>query len=413
MTIRDDRPPLPVPPAAAERRRLSPWATRVVPLAAVTPHDLTRWRTLADRAIEPNLYLDPRFLAPAGARPDAADIRIVFVEHGDDLRGAFQFTVGRLEDRWPVRIATTGGAFMSVHADRHHPLIAPEEPDETVLHLLRGLRAPGVPALLLLRYLPADGPLADAFAAAFAALRYARTERSRRISAYARGGVADADPGSIFDFTHLSSSRAKAYRRRVRGIERDAGGQPLSLDDRRDDPGIIEHFLTFQAAGWKGDPERGGGAFALDPVHEEWYREVVQAFRSDGDLLAPTLSAGDEVVFQALDFLSGGAAFGFIDAYNEKYVSHGPGTLGRIAESKYITTATAATHFDPAFDPRYSESTKLYPDRREHVDLLVGGTPAARAVIAALPLAKRIRDRLARRGDQGSGSAETPGSIAP
>ncbi len=372
------------------------WRTRIVPLAAVGDADIVRWKDLADRAIEPNLYLDPRFLAPAGARPDAQDIRIVFVERADELRGVFQFTVGRLEDRWPVRIATTGGAFMSVHADRHHPLIAPEDPDETVLQLLRGLRGPGVPRLVLLRYLPVDGPLGEAFTRAFAQLGLAQNERSRRISAYADGGQIDPDPGSLFDFSHLSSSRAKAYRRRVRGIERDAGEQQLRLEDRTASPGILEEFLVFQAAGWKGDPAKGGGAFVLDPAHERWYREVTQLFADDGDLLAPTLSAGDEVVFMALDFVSGGAAFGFIDAYNERYAAHGPGTLGRIAESKYITTATRVTHFDPAFDPRYSESTKLYPQRRDHVDVLVGGGVRARAILWALPLAKRLRDRLRR-----------------
>lgn len=374
------------------------WRVRIVALRDVSETDLARWKLLADRAIEPNLYLDPRFLAPAGDRPDAQDVRVVFVEHGDELRGVFQFSVGRLEDRWPVPIATTGGAFMSTHADRHHPLIAPEEPEHTVLHLLRGLRAPGIPRLLLLRYLPADGPLADAFAAAFALLGYRQNERSRRVSAFATGGAEDSDPSSIFDFSHLSSSRAKAYRRRVRGIERDAGDQPLTLEDRRADPAVLEEFLEFQAAGWKGDPAQGGGAFVLDPAHERWYRQVVQAFLDDGDLVAPTLVAGDSVIFMALDFFSGGAAFGFIDAYNERYASHGPGTLGRVAESKYITTRTPATHFDPAFDPRYSESTKLYPDRRDHVDVLVGGGLYAGVILRGLPLARRLRDRLTRRG---------------
>jgi CelD/BcsL family acetyltransferase involved in cellulose biosynthesis len=375
-----------------------PWTTRIVPLPDVGDVDVRRWKRLADRAIEPNVYLDPRFLAPAGARPDAQDIRLVFVERGDDLLGVFQFSLGRLENRWPVRVATTGGGFMSVHADRHHPLIAPDDPGETVRRLLLALRGPGIPRMLLFRYLPADGPLGEAFASAFRALGYRTTERSRRESAFAEGRGAQETAAEIFDFSHLSSSRAKAYRRRVRGLERDAGGAPLALSDRRDDPAVLEDFLAFQAAGWKGDRDKGGGAFILDPVHERWYRAVTRAFAEDGALLAPTLTVGEEVVFQALDFVSGGAAFGFIDAYNEKYASHGPGTLGRIAELGYITTRTDATHFDPAFDPRYSESTKLYPDRRDHRDVLAGRGPFAALVVAALPLARRVRDRLRRRG---------------
>ena len=368
--------------------------TRIVPLAEAPERDVERWKALADRAIEPNMYLDPRFLVPAGGRPDAAGIRIMFIESGDDLRGVFQFSTGRLEDRWPVTVGTTGGAFMSIHADRHHPLIAPEDPDATVRALIRGLRAPGVPRLTLLRYLPQEGPLAEPFRRAFAELGYATLERSTRSSAYASGARPSADADVLFDFAHVSSSRAKAYRRHARGIERDAGGAQLAVLDRREDPGVVEEFLDFQAAGWKGDPEKGGGAFRLDPVHERWYRDVVSRFAADGDLLAPTLVCGDEVVFMSLDFLSGGAAFGFIDAYNERFRPHGPGTLGRLAEVHYILTKTGASHFDPAFDPRYSESTKLYPDRREHVDVLIGSGLRARAVIALLPVARRIRDRF-------------------
>lgn len=368
---------------------------RVVDLSAVSDTDARRWREIAQCAIEPNMYLDPRFLLPAAERPDAAGVRVVFVEKGERLCGVFQFSTARLEDRWPVRIATTGGAFMSVHADRHHPLIGPEAPAETVRQLLLGLRGPGIPSLLLLRHLPADGPLADLFARALRSLRFAQTERSRRVGAYARGGR-QLDGGGLWDLSHLSAARAKACRRRARGIERDAGGA-LALVDRRRDSELVESFLAFQAAGWKGDPARGGGAFALDPVHERWYREVMRRFGDDGDLIAPTLVAGEDVVFMSIDFFSGGAAFGFIDAYDERYAGHGPGTLGRLAESTYVTSQTAATAFDPAFDPRYSESTKLYPDRREYVDLLVGRGPVAAAVIRALPIARRLRDVIARR----------------
>jgi hypothetical protein len=367
-----------------------------VALADVSSHDVERWKALADRSVEPNVYLDPRFLVPARDRPDAAGIRIMFIERDDELRGVFQFSTGRLEDRWPIAIATTGGPFMSIHSDRHHPLIAREDVDRTVLELVRGLGSPGLPGLTLLRYLPTDGPLADAFASAFDALGYRRLERSSRSSAYVGQGYESSDPHSLFDFSHVSSSRAKAYRRRARGIERDAGDAPLALVDRRDDPAVVEDFLDFQAAGWKGDPSKGGGAFRLDPVHESWYRQVVAGFARDGDLLAPVLVAGDEVVFMALDFRSGGAAFGFIDAYNERFASQGAGTLGRLAELQYIATKTDATHFDPAFDPRYSDSTKLYPDRRGYVDVLVGRSLRARAVLTLLPLAKRIRERLKR-----------------
>ncbi|WP_258934115.1 hypothetical protein [Nesterenkonia pannonica] len=71
-----------------------------------------------------------------------------------------------------------------------------------------------------------------------------------------------------------------------------------------------------------------------------------------------------------------------------------PGAVGRLAEWAYITRVTGVSHFDPAFDPSYAASTKLYPERREHIDLLIGTTAKGRAVVRGLPLARTVRDRM-------------------
>lgn len=368
------------------------WRTRVVALAEVDDADVLRWRELADRAIEPNMFLDPRFLVPAGRRPDTKDIRVVFAEYGDELFGVLQFSLGRLEDRWPIKVAGTGGKFMSVHADRHFPLIAPEQPAATVQQLLQGVHGSVNAGLVLLRYLPADGPLADAVAEAMDADGLLALERVRRESAYVRSR--DGEPSEGFlDTTHMSSRSRKEYRRLVRVIEREAPGE-LRVVDRAADPTLLEGFLNFQASGWKGDPAQGGGAFLLDPVHEHWYREVMTGFGEDDDLVAPTVLAGDQTVFIGLDFISGGAAFGFIDSYNDGFERSSPGAVGRLAEWAYITKHAKISHFDPAFDPWQAASTKLYPDRRDFVDLLIGTTFAGRGIVRALPLARRVRDRL-------------------
>lgn len=56
---------------------------RLVPLPRVTAADVRAWRRLADAAVEPNVYLDPRFLVPARHRGrDVADVRLLVVEEG-------------------------------------------------------------------------------------------------------------------------------------------------------------------------------------------------------------------------------------------------------------------------------------------------------------------------------------------
>lgn len=369
------------------------WRFRVVPLAVVEAADVDRWRQLSERAIEPNMYLDPRFLAPAGRRPDAQDIRLVFAEYQDELRGVLAFTIAKLEDRWPVRVADTGGTFMTTHGDRQHPLVAPEDPVGTVRTLLQGIRSLNEATLVLLRWLP-DGLLADAVATVIRSEGLAALERVRHAVAYAypRSGAPGED---LIDVAHMSKSSRKGFRQRVRDIQRQAGA-PLRVVDRAADPTVLEEFLEFQASGWKGDVAQGGGAFLLDPVHERWYREVVTGFLQDSDVVVPTVLAGEQVIYMSLHLLSAGAAFGFIDAYHQDYAEHSPGAVGRLAEWGYTSRMPGIRYLDPAVNPSYAASTRLYPDRREHADLLIGTTPWGRSVVRALPTARRIRDRFKR-----------------
>ncbi|WP_258934116.1 hypothetical protein [Nesterenkonia pannonica] len=200
-----------------------------------------------------------------------------------------QFTTGLLEGRWPVRVSSTGGRFMTTHADRHHPLLSAEEPAQTVQALLEGIRGAREAGLVLMRHLPAHGPVAEAVAEAVRAGGFSALERVRLECAYAEARQEEPADG-VIDVGHMSSKARKEFRRRVRAIEKQAGA-PLTIVDRSEDQDLVEEFLDFQAAGWKGDPAQGGGAFRLDPHHERWCREVLAGFLEDDALLAPSALA--------------------------------------------------------------------------------------------------------------------------
>jgi hypothetical protein len=202
------------------------------------------------------------------------------------------------------------------------------------------------------------------------------------------------DLGPVLDlplaYDHMGAGRRKDVRRRIRALERAAGG-PLLLQDVSDDPAADEDFLAVQADGWKGDTTRGGAAVALDPAMHRWFREAIAGFRADGDLLALRVVAGGATQWMGYSLRSGGAYVGFLDAYAEQHRHLSPGAIGRLVELTHVLTATDATHLDPAFDPRYTVGATVYPDRRSHVDLLVSvrGLVAHSAVRAA-PVARRI-----------------------
>ncbi|WP_454049798.1 GNAT family N-acetyltransferase [Cellulomonas sp. Marseille-Q8402] len=373
---------------------------RLLTLAEVTDEDARRWHALAVHAVEPNMYLDPRFLVPARDRGDeAADLRLVVVQEGEVWLAALAITTRPLAGRLPLRAVTTGSAFMTWHADRHHPLVRAGREVEALTALLRGMTSLGLPGLLQLQHVPADGPVARALDEVVATTGVAVLERRRAVSAFApRERVTvlpvPEGPGPVVDpplsWDHMATDERRNMRRGVRGLAREAGG-PLELHDVSADPAGDDAFIALQAAGWKGDAGQGGAALALDPVAERWFRDVTARFRRDKDLLLVRLAAGGETLWMGYALRSGSAYFGFLDAYAERHRRFSPGSVGRIASMTYLFATTDAPFFDPAFDSRYATGARIFPDSRDHVDLLVAtGGPAARAVLRAVPAARRL-----------------------
>ena len=385
---------------------------RRVPLSQVTESDAQAWRRLADLAVEPNMFLDPRFLIPSRARPEADGLQIVVVEEGGQWLAALAVTTKEVANGALMRAATTGGPFMTPHADRHHPLVRRGYVVAALTALLRGMTSVGLPGLIQLQRFPAEGPLAEALAETVEQTSMLVHERRREVTAFAhRGSVtgphADSAPapaaGLVLATSHLSKSGRKLTGRSVRGLERATGG-PLEVRDRSSDPDVDEEFLDLQVSGWKGDHEQGGAALRLDPRHEQWFREVASRFRQTGDLLVTELTGGGKTLFLGYVLRSGGACFGFLDAYAQDHARHSPGTIGRNVELTQVFRATDAPFYDPAFDARYATAARTYPDRRTQVDLLIATRGlTARTVLRAAPLARRWRSSGARRHTPGIG----------
>jgi CelD/BcsL family acetyltransferase involved in cellulose biosynthesis len=374
---------------------------RRIPLGEVTDADAQAWKRLADHATAPNMYLDPRYLVPARHRgEEAADIQVVVVQEGAEWLAALAVTTKPVAPRVPVLAATTGGAFATVHSDRHHPLVRTGREVEALTALLRGVPRAGLPGLVLLRRFPGDGPLAAALAEVQRTTPVRVWERRRDIGPFAPReamtlpAVAPLVDGVLVDpplaVDHLPRDERSNLRRRARGLAREAGG-PLELHDISADPTAEDQFVELQAAGWKGDAGRGGSALRIEPVAERWFRQVTAGFRRDGDLAVVRLAAGGQTQWIGYGVRSGGAYFGFLDAYAEQHRRYSPGSVGRVAIMTYLLGTTDAPFFDPGFDSRYAVGARLFPTSRPVVDLLVSARGVtARSVVRAAPVARRL-----------------------
>jgi len=132
---------------------------RRTPLTEMTEADARAWHRLADRAVEPNMFLDPRFLVPARDHPEeAGDLQIIAVEEDGEWLAALAVTTRHMVHGLPLLVVTTGGAFMTRNADRHHPLVREGRVAEALEALLRGMTTAGLPGLLQAPALPARRP---------------------------------------------------------------------------------------------------------------------------------------------------------------------------------------------------------------------------------------------------------------
>lgn len=380
-----------------------------MPLAEVGPRDAEAWIALTSRAIDPHPFLDPRYLLPSVRhREQARDMGIVLVEDGADLLGVIGVTRESRIGGLPIATASTGGAFMTRWAGRHHPLVDENRAPEVIETLLTGMRGHPVPGLLELSRFPSEGPLADALRQAAAAARTPLLERVREQRVIARPWppIENSSPGdpSIEAITlalpHRSSSTMRKLRREARTLS-SAAGAPLVVRDRSADPQASADFLDLEAAGWKGGADRGGEGFRRTG-HADWFLEVTAAFRDSGLLAMHELSAGDETLHLAVNLRSPRAEFGFVDTFSPPYAQHRAGVIGRVAELNRILARPDTEYFDPCLAPQFAESEKLYPDARTQSNIVVAhGGASARAMLRALPIARSARDWLrSRRGSE-------------
>ncbi len=379
--------------------------TRVVTLSDLEPSGVSRWEGLAQSAVEPNPFLDPRVLAPGGVPNEAAhDMSFMMVEDAGELLGVMAFQLGiHVVRRVPLK-ALTLGEFP--YTPRWYPLVSATAPSETLAEMIRATRRMRLASLMDLENFPADGPLHEALVSATSSLGITLHQYAASAFAYAYreapaaeathrptgtgrpAGTGLPERPAELRLERLSGVVRRHHAKYLRDLERVAGGA-LTVSDRSGDPAAILEFIDLQASGWKGDTARGGAAFRVTGW-APWFIAITDGFRAAGSLAVYTLSSGVDTIHMQVAVRSGSGLFGLQDAYNEAYREHRPGNLGRLAGWAYGLAETDAEFFDPNVGPSYAESMRLYPDRRSFARYVIStGGSLASAALAVRPQSLR------------------------
>ena len=359
-----------------------------------------QWRSLAARALEPNVFYDPEFaLAAAPVFGAGCGALLVWAKNGA-LMGLFPARRSTWRDS--ALPATVG--WTHPYAPLGCPLVDREEAEAVIEAWLDHLAHDGSsPGLLLLPMLPEAGAFARKLDAVLLrnGMPHAAFGQHRR--ALLKPGNSQDDDAAV------SRRRRKELQRQRRRLEEFA---PVTFDTVQSPKFVaaaLEDFLVLEASGWKGLAQT---AAANDPAIRRFVESAVTALAGRGQARVDRMQLGGQAIAAAITLKSGDTGWFWKIAYNEGVARFSPGvqlvyemTPELAAQSALARVDSCATTGHPMIDHmwhgRLALCDRLIAVRRTALPFsLICRIEALRR--AATAAAKSVRDRL--RGDRSAPS---------
>ena len=348
---------------------------------------LVAWRTLADRAIEPNPFYRPEYIL-ADVLERSIEASLLVVRDGTRWVGCLP-----VRDCAPSR--TLPLAHLEAYADEYAvcttPLLDRDCVDPAIDALLEYVHADRHAAALLFRSLPSMGPAADALRSG-AARRHMRPtiyEAYERAAWFRR-------PNGIAPSPVINESERRKLARRARAMSAELGGG-LEIVDRASQPEAWDTFLAIERSGWKGEQ---GTALASVEADAAFFRRMCAGMSGAGRLELVALEVGGRTVAMECHLVDAEAQYTIKIAYDAEFGRFSPGVqLGyRVLEDLPARPFAMA---DSCADRTNAHINELWPGRRPMQTLLLpaGGVTSAlvRPVVAGKTLARHVRDDLLHR----------------
>jgi CelD/BcsL family acetyltransferase involved in cellulose biosynthesis len=284
---------------------------------------VAQWRALARRALEPNVFYEPAFaLAAAGVFGRGVGAGLVWACAGSaQLVGLFPARIERR--RYGISLPVLVG-WTHPFGPLGTPLIDRDAGTAVISAWLDHVAAsPDLPELLLMPYLPADGPLARAFDAALAR----RDGTSIAFNRHRRALLAppgSRSPGSRSDYldTAIGPKKRKELRRQRKRLAEVGAVTSSIVSAAPEVTAALGDFLALEATGWKG---RAGTAASADADARTFMQNAIAGLAREGRAQVGRLFVGDRPIAAIVTLSSGDAAWCWKIAYDESFARFSPG----------------------------------------------------------------------------------------
>lgn len=328
---------------------------------------------LSARAVEPNVFFNPRFLTPAMPRLEDRDVRLAVIRDGDEYRSRLRllapFTVER-----PA--APVGVPIIRIWSHPFGPLGAPlvdrDDPVGVIEDFISMLSRPHLklPQVLVLPDLRLNGavvPLLETVAEArgLSLLIVDRTERpllqsELHAETYLKASLR---PHHFREFRRLKRRLAE-----LGSLEHCVARGPEEIAD------AIESFLTLEVSGWKG---RERTAMAIDRYRAAFAREAVHRLAERDQCRIHSLTLDGRTIASLIVLVESGRAYTWKTAYDENYAAFSPGTLLMIEVTAQHLDDPNITTTDSCAVPDHPVMSRLWSERLPMGTVVVGMTPGA------------------------------------
>lgn len=356
------------------------------------------WRDLAARALAPNVFYEPAFALPA-APLFGRGVGAVLVWSGA--------IPGRLLGFFPARIVTRRyGIKLPVLVGWTHPfaplgtpLIDREAAEPVIAAWLSHIAGDGkLPGLLLLPFVPEDGPFATALRAALRRAHISAAASNRHVRAL----LAPAGDRAAYVEHALGPRKYRELRRTVRRLG-DAGAPLYVTSSEPEEVAAgIDRFLELEAAGWKGE---AGTAAACNDAVRDFVRAAVAALAAEHKAEIDRVLLDGQAIAAAITLRSGDGAWFWKIAYDEALARFAPGVMLTALVTERLAADATIAQTDSCATADHVVMNRTWSERLALCDLLVAVRPEAPFARAqrlenvrlwAIAAAKRNRDRFRR-----------------
>lgn len=346
-----------------ERRSSATMHVDIVPLAALDAI-VQPWTTLAARALEPNVFLEPAFaLAAAPALGNDVKVGLIWSQTlPRELLGLFPVRIEHWRHGRPLPVLS---GWMHPYAPFGVPLVHRDFAEPVITAWLDRISADAsLPAYLLMPFVCEDG----GFAAALERVLARRGCANASFDRHQRALLAPNGERAGYIDRAIATKQRRELARKWRRFEDLGTTEIVRAETPAEVATALEEFFRIEASGWKG---RVGTAAANHFAIRRFMTQAVTRLVAQDQAAIRSLRVGGQVIAVAITLRSGRSAWGWKIAYDEAFARFSPGVQLLVRLTDEMLENPDIAHVDSTATANHPMIDHIWRERRSMSDRLI------------------------------------------